>query len=95
MNHKERRRVERNLGILKHKNSLTRVERFERMRQNILEGKQKEKKMREIRRLQEEGQKDEKSNNDLATLATELMVKEDLSYIDALEKAKEILAEKE
>jgi hypothetical protein len=95
MNRRERKALEKRLGLHKHKKNMTRQARFENMRENILEGKKKQEEMREVRRLQEEGQEVEIQSSNIATLATDLMVKEDLSYIDALEKAKEILAEKE
>lgn len=94
MNNREKRRMQKSLGILKHKNSLPRKDRFERMRQNIIEGKQKEQEMIEIVRVQKQGKKDEIDNNKIASKATELMIKENLSYMEALEKAKEIYKEK-
>jgi len=90
MNHREKRRMQKKLGILKHKNSLPRNERFARLRENILEGKKKEKEMKEVVRLQKEGKKDEVNNNRIASITTELMIKKKISYIDALEEAKEI-----
>ena len=95
MNHKERRKLKKNLGILEHKNKIPRNQRFELMRQNIAEGKQKENQMKEVRRLQNQGKQDEIDNSRIASLATDLMIKENLSYIDALERAKKIIAEKE
>lgn len=88
MNRREKRNLEKRLGVTKHVKSLPRAERFERMRQNILEGKKKEDEMREVVRLQLEKKTEQSINSKVATIATDLMVKEGLSYIDALEKAK-------
>ena len=90
MNHREKRKMQKNLGILKHKNSLPRNVRFARLRENMLEGKKKEEQMKEVVRLQKEGKKDEVDNNKIASIATELMIQKSISYIDALEEAKEV-----
>jgi len=90
MNRRERKALEKRLGLNKHKSKMTNKERFERMQENIAEGKKKQEEMKEVRRLQEEGATVEVDNNRIASLATELMISEDLSYIEALEKAKEV-----
>jgi uncharacterized membrane protein (DUF106 family) len=94
MNRRERKQLEKRLGLTKHLKTLTRQQRFDRMRENIIEGNKKEKAMKEVRRLQEEGAQIEVDNNQIASLATELMLSENLSYIDALEKAKQVYSEK-
>lgn len=94
MNRRERKQLEKRLGLNKFKKTLTRQQRFDRMRENILEGSKKEAEMKEVRRLQEEGAQIQIDNNQIASLATELMLSENLSYIDALEKAKEVYAQK-
>lgn len=85
--------MEKRLGITKHRKNLPLHERMESIRQNIEEGKRKQEEMKEVRRLQEEGKKEEVDNNKIASMATDLMIKEDLSYIDALEKAKKLYTE--
>lgn len=87
MNKKERKHLEKQFGIHKYKKSLSRAKRFELMRENILQGKRKQEEMKEVRRLQENREEDNKQSIDVASKATELMIKEGLSYIDALEKA--------
>jgi len=89
MNRRDRKSLEKRLGISKHLKKLSRTEKFERMRNNILEGKKKEEEMKEVVRLQLAGKKDEVDNNKIASMATDLMIRDGLSYIDALEKAKE------
>ena len=93
MNRRDRRRMEKQLGIQKHKKGLPRNARFELLRQNIEEGKKKQDEMKENRRLQENREEDRKQSIDVASKATELMIKEGLSYVDALEKANELAAE--
>jgi len=86
---RERRSLEKKLGISKHTKTLSRKEKFERIRQNIIEGNNKQKEMKEVVRLQYQGNQDQIDNSKIASLTTELMIKENLDYIDALEKAKE------
>ncbi len=90
MNRRERRRVEKQLGIQKHKKRFTGKKGFELLRQNIENGNKKQEEMKETRRLQENQEKERKQSVDVASKATELMIKEGLSYIEAIEKAKEL-----
>jgi len=89
MNRKERKQLEKRLGLNKFKKTLTRQQRFDRMRENIIEGRKKEEEMKEVVRLQKEGKVNEVDNNQIASLATDIMINEGMSYIDALEKAKQ------
>lgn len=82
--------MEKNLGITKHRKIMSFSKKMESIRQNIIEGKKKEKEMREVRRLQEQGKEDEINNNRIASIATGLMISKSLSYIDALEEAKKV-----
>jgi len=94
MNHKEKRQMEKKLGLLAYRKKLPRAERFELIRQNIIAGKKKEAELKgEVVRQENKADDDAKSNQ-IASLATTLMITEGLSYIDALEKAK-IQIEKE
>lgn len=88
MNRAETRRIQKKLGLQKHVRSLSRNEKFERIRQNIITGKKKEEEMKDVIRLQSNAKKEIVDNSKISSLATELMIKEGLSYIDALEKAK-------
>ena len=47
--------------------------------------------MKENQRVQENKENDQAESNQIASLATELMVKNGLSYIEALEEAKKSL----
>jgi hypothetical protein len=94
MNHKQKREMEKKLGLLAYRKKLPRAERFELIRQNIIAGKKKEAELKgEVVRQENKADDDAKSNQ-IASLATTLMITEGLSYIDALEKAK-IQLEKE
>ena len=94
MNHKQKREMEKKLGLLAYRKKLPRAERFELIRQNIIAGKRKEAELKgEVVRQENKADDDAKSNQ-IASLATTLMITEGLSYIDALEKAK-IQLEKE
>lgn len=88
MNNRQKRQMEKDLGILKYKNSLPKKQRFARMRENIIEGKKKQEGMKEIRRLQEQKQKEQTTSDQLSFLATSIMLKEGISYAEAIEKAK-------
>lgn len=89
MNHKEKRAMEKKLGLLDYKRKLSRSQRFELIRQNIITGKKKEAELKSEVVRQENKTDDDAKSNQIASLATTLMITEGLSYIDALEKAKE------
>lgn len=89
MNRRQRKQMEKSLGLTKLKSKMTRKEKFEMIHQNVQEGKRKQEEMKENVRVQKDGNKDEVDNNKISSRATELMISEGLSYIDALEKAKE------
>jgi hypothetical protein len=91
MNRRERRSIEKRLGITEHRKSMTFNKRIESIRQNIIEGKKKQNGMKENQRVQENKENDQAESNQIASLATELMVKNGLSYIEALEEAKKSL----
>lgn len=90
MNRRERRSTEKKLGIAKHVKHMSRNEKFERIRQNIVNGNRKQDEMKDSVRVSTNKKNDEVDNNKIASKATELMVKEGLDYIDALEKAQQI-----
>lgn len=81
--------MEKQLGITKQKNSMTRAERFETMRNNIEHGRELQDKMKETRRLQEQGKVDEVSANRISSIMTDLMINQGVPYVEAMEQAKE------
>jgi predicted S18 family serine protease len=90
MNRSERKKMEKVLGISKHKKSLTRTEKFEMMRQNILHGKELQNKMKESRRVQDQKKIDESSAQHISSIATDLIINKGVPYVEAVEQAKEI-----
>lgn len=89
MNRRERKHMEKQMGIAKYKKSLTRAQKFEMVADNIKSGRDLENQMRDTRRVQEQGKTDEVAANRIASISTELMVK-GVSYVDAINQAKEI-----
>ena len=92
MNRRERKLLEKRFGIKKPK-GLNKW--AEAVRANIEHGKAKQENMKEVTRLQERNVDDATASSIIASKATELMVSEGLSYIDALEKAKDLYYKKE
>lgn len=93
MNRRERKHMEKQLGITKSRSKLSRAEKFEIMRSNILQGKESEKRMKEIRRVQEQGKADENAANRISYIATDLMVNKGIPFVEAYEQAKVIYKE--
>ena len=88
MKRRELRQLEKKMGLSKIKKNMSRNERFELMRQNIINGKKQEEEMKDLRRRQEQANQDQVNSNKIASIATELMIKNGISYIDAIEEAK-------
>lgn len=91
MNRRDRRAMQKKLGINKTNKNVSLNEKFEKIRQNIISGKQKQFEMQENVRRQTNQSSDIELNNRISSLATTLMIQDGLEYIDALEKAKEQL----
>lgn len=88
MNRKQRRRMEKQLGISKQRKNFDRKTRFEIMYRNIQEGKKREEEMRDVVRRQKQGIEDETNSIQINELATNIAENEGIPYIDAVEKAK-------
>jgi len=88
MNRRERRKMEKTLGLDNYKRKLSREKRFELMSNNIIEGKKREDAMAENRRVQEQKEEDDRISRLISSRAIELMVTEKLDYFSATEKAK-------
>jgi hypothetical protein len=89
MNRRERKAMEKRLGITKYKKSLPFNQRFEMIRQNIIEGNKMQAKLKEDIRVKENAKSDAEINKKIADRALDLMMKEDMDYYSATEKAKE------
>ena len=89
MNRRQRKQMEKQLGITKLKQKMTNKERFEAIRENIIAGKQMEAEMRETRRRQEENQQDKNASSRISSIATDLMINKGMDYVAAQAEAKE------
>jgi hypothetical protein len=89
MNRRERKAMEKKVGITKYKKSLPRNEQFEMIRQNIIEGHKKQDKLKEDLRVKDNAKSDAEINKKIADRALELMMKESMDYYSATERAKE------
>jgi hypothetical protein len=94
MTRKERKIWEKKLGLDKYKKSLPRAQRFEMMRNNIIEGNRKEAEMKEFVKLQNNKQEDEQIKNKISKRAIDLMLNEGMDYYSATERAKTELGQK-
>ena len=88
MNRRDRKAMEKKLGITKYKKSLPINQRFEMIRQNIIEGKKMQSKLKEDIRIKDNAKADAEINQKIADRALDLMLKEDMDYYSATEKAK-------
>ncbi len=87
MNRRERKAMEKRLDITKYKKSLPLNQRFEMIRQNIIEGKKMQNKLKEDNRVKENAKSDAEVNKKIADRALDLMMKDGMDYYSATEKA--------
>lgn len=87
MNRTQRKRIEKDLGIKKHRKSLSRQQKFELLRQNVQEGKQRHRENTEARERQESEADGQLQSNEVAKLALRIAKAEGMPYIDALNEA--------
>jgi len=90
MNRRERKAMEKRLGLDKYKRGLPRAQRFEMMSQNIIEGRKMEDQMREVRRLQENQKSDSVASSRIASIATDLIINKGMDWVKAQEEAVKI-----
>ena len=90
MNRRERKAMEKRLGLGKYKKGLPKEQRFEMMRQNIIEGKKLEAQMKEVRRVQENQTNDNVSSARIASIATDLIINQGMDWVKAQEEAVKI-----
>ena len=93
MNHREKRKMEKDLGILKVKRKLNFNDWSEEVRKNIIAGKEKQEMMKDNVRRQNNVVADTQATNRIASIATDLMFNKKMSYADAQTKAKELYEE--
>ena len=90
MNNKEKRKMEKDLGILKVKRKLNFDDWAEEVRKNIIAGKEKQEMMKDNIQRQINAVSDAQATTRIASIATDLMFNKKMSYADAQTKAKEI-----
>jgi hypothetical protein len=88
MNRRERRRMEKQLGLTKHHQKKTIKQKLSTLQDNIASGKQKSEKTQYARAKQEQNISEEEANQRISSIATTLTISEGLSWYDAMEKAK-------
>ena len=88
MNRKQKRETSHKLGILQYQQKLTRSQKFNLMRENILAGKKTEQEVKENVRQQINIQIEEKESNIINHLAEDISKMKKIPFIDAIEDAK-------
>jgi hypothetical protein len=88
MNRRERKNMEKKLGITKYKKSLHLNQKFEMIRQNIIDGHKMQAKLKEDIRVKENAKADAEINKKIADRMLELMMDESMDYYSAQEKSK-------
>jgi len=89
MNNREKRKMEKELGLLKVKKSMSLKEWSDEVGRNIEYGKSKHESMVELRRLQEQEFQDKMSALQISYIVEDLTSK-GMNLIEAQEKAKEL-----
>jgi hypothetical protein len=89
MNRRERRSVEKKIGLTKFYSSMSREKKFSRMAENIISGNKKHNEFVESVRVNLDNKRDERNTNIRAEQAKELAIREKMPYIDALNKINE------
>ena len=82
--------MEKKLGLTQFRKTLSRSQRWDLIRENQIQGKRKMAEMADSVRREASKEQDQVDSNRIASLTTELIIKEQLSYSDANAKAKEL-----
>lgn len=93
MNNREKRQMEKKLGLLKVKSKLRLEHWIEEVQQNIQSGKRKQEEMKEIRRMQENKAEEKAQSEQIASIATDLMFNKKMPFAQAQEEAKRLYKE--
>jgi hypothetical protein len=89
MNRRERRHMQKQLGLNKHYKKETREQKFERWRGNIEEGKRMQQEFANQVEVSIQEQKDQKMSDIISGLAEDIAKREKIPVIDAMVKAQE------
>jgi hypothetical protein len=88
MNRRERRHIEKKLGLTKQYNNLPRSEKFDMVAERIKIGKDRQKETAEKIRVELEKQDEERLTKQLETIASIISKAKDIPLMDAMEEAK-------
>lgn len=88
MNRRERRKIEKDLGLIKHKQSLSVEKRLKYLQDGVETGKSRDAEAQANRKKQENEADDQRAAQEIASLATTLMIRDGLSWYEAVEAAK-------
>lgn len=91
MNRKQRRKMEKEMGLLKFKNSLPITERLRYQQEKIINAKRINEEQKESKEKQEE---DEKLSQNVYSMALDISNKEKIPFVDALQKAQKEISSK-
>ena len=94
MNRRERRRLEKDLGITKHKQRMNLTQRLKSISDGVEAGKERSTEAKENRRRQENEEADKVASAQISSLSTTLMIRDGLSWHEATEAAKREIEEK-
>ena len=87
MNRKERRRMSKKLGIMEYQQKLPRDKKFNLMYENIMEGKRKQKELKEEIEKQTNSFIEEKESQIISHLAEDIAKRKNISPEDAIKEA--------
>lgn len=88
MNRRERRNLEKQLGITKQKQSMSVKEKFNRIKENQDHGRSLHAEFLKNSEVEQQKSIDEKQSNSIESLATTIVTRDKIPYIDALAQAK-------
>ena len=88
MNRAQKRKMEKQLGITKKHQSLTTAQKIQETSQNVKAGRRKNEEMAETRKKQENEENDKIISAKISSLATTIMIRDDVEWYQALESAK-------
>jgi len=95
MNRRERRKTAKRLGIMQYQKKLPRDAKFNLIRENLIAGKQTHEEFVRKSKLTQDELVEEQKAQRIYALAEKISAGEQISYVDAIEKAKLQLQQQE
>jgi len=89
MNRRERKTMEKQLGLQKFYKSMNRQAKFEKLRSNQENGKKMEEEFKQKIQLSIQQQDEDKESDVIASLANSIIKYKKIAFIDAIEEAKQ------